>query len=151
MPSRARAFPPPVVEALRQADLILHAGDLATLPILDELKSFAPVHAVAGNVDAPEVRAILPRRVVVQVGSFRIGLIHGDGAATSTLRRAESAFATETVDVVVFGHSHQPYLEWRDSRLFLNPGSPTDKRRAAKYSFAWLRLDDKLAPELVYF
>lgn len=151
MPVRARALPTSLVEALRRADLILHAGDLATLSVLDDLKQYAPVHAVSGNVDTPEVRMALPRRLVIPIGRFQVGLVHGDGPSGSTLSRARSAFARDSVDAVVFGHSHQPYLEWVDGRLFLNPGSPTDKRNQPEPSFAWLHVSDKLVPELVYF
>lgn len=151
MPSRARAFPAPVVAALGEADLILHAGDLATLAILKELELYAPVHAVWGNVDDPEVRMRLPRRTIVPVGKFRVGLIHGDGGARSTIERAALAFAFEDVDCIVFGHSHQPVNTRREGVLFLNPGSPTDRRRQPKYSFAWLRAGDTLEAEIVYF
>lgn len=151
MPARARAFPSPLVEALQRADLILHAGDLADLAILDALKQYAPLHAVSGNVDTPEVRAVLPRRLVVPIGRFQVGLVHGDGEPGSTIARARTAFALDPVDGVVFGHSHQPCTEWLDGRLFLNPGSPTDKRKQPKPSFAWLHVGDTLVPELVYF
>lgn len=151
IPTRAKAFPAKVVEALREADLILHAGDLATPEVLDELCGYGkPVVAVRGNVDVPELR--LPRRAVIPVGPFKIGMIHGDGAASTTLGRAVAAFADEPVQVVVFGHSHQPLLQEENGRFYLNPGSPTDKRREPRYSFAWIHVEeDGLRPELVYF
>src|SRR5262249_3591983 len=93
MPARARAFPRRVVEALRRAELILHAGDLATLAIFDDLAAYAPTFAVYGNVDPPEVRARLPRRTIVQAGRFRFGLVHGDGPARTTLAQAATTFA----------------------------------------------------------
>lgn len=151
MPSRARNFPAAVRVALGEADVILHAGDLASLAVLDELRAYAPVHAVYGNVDPPEVRAALPRDLIVPLGDYRVGLVHGDGISKSTLARARSAFAGERVDAVVFGHSHQSHLEWLDGRLYLNPGSPTDKRRQPRPSFAWLHVDDKLLPEIAFF
>lgn len=151
MPSRSRAFPAAVRAALGEADVILHAGDLASLAVLDELRAYAPVHAVYGNVDPPEVRAALPRDLVVPLGDYRIGLVHGDGISKSTLSRARSAFVGTPVDAVVFGHSHQPYCAWIDGRLYLNPGSPTDKRRQPQPSFAWLHVGDKLVPEIIYF
>ena len=151
IPTRAKAFPPKVVEALREADLILHAGDLATPAVLDELRSYGkPVVAVRGNVDVPELR--LPRRAIVPVGPFNIGMIHGDGAASTTLGRAAAAFAADSVQLVVFGHSHHPLLQEENGRFYLNPGSPTDKRREPHYSFAWIHVEeDGLRPEIVYF
>jgi putative phosphoesterase len=151
MPSRARKLPETVLAALREADLILHAGDLAALSVLEELQTYALVTAVSGNIDTPEVQSRLPRRVIVPIGKFRVGMVHGHGATSTTLERAAAAFASDAVDCVVFGHSHQPLLLRRDGRLFLNPGSPTDKRGQPKYSFAWLHAGDTLEAEVVYF
>ena len=151
MPSRARTLPEPVVAALEEADLILHAGDLATVTVLDELRLYAPVTAVSGNVDDEEVRRLLPRRAIVQVGPFRVGLVHGHGPTGTTLERAAAAFADESVDCVVFGHSHQPLCQRQNSRLFLNPGSPTDRRTQPRRSIAWLRASDTLDAEIVFF
>lgn len=94
------------------------------------------------------LKATLPRARIVEVGGFRLGLIHGDGVAGSTLERARRAF--NGVDCIVFGHSHSPYLRRHDSVLMLNPGSPTDKRRAPRPSFALLRITDHLDAEIVY-
>jgi len=151
MPARARELPVPVKEAVAKADLILHAGDLASEAVLADLENHAPVVAVYGNVDVDELRKRLPRRVIVPIRQYRIGLIHGDGSWSSTMARAAAAFANESVDCVVFGHSHQPICERRLGVLFLNPGSPTDKRRQPKHSFAWLRPGTTLEAELVYF
>lgn len=151
MPSRARTLPEPVLAALKEADLILHAGDVSTGAILDELRRYAPVTAVYGNVDDEELRRTLPRRTIVQVGSFRVGLVHGHGATGTTLERAAAAFVNDTVDCVVFGHSHQPFCQRRDGRLFLNPGSPTDRRTQPRRSFAWLRASEALDAEIVRF
>jgi putative phosphoesterase len=151
MPARSPVFPPPLVSALAAADRILHAGDLTETSILDELARFAPVTAVAGNVDSPELRSRLPRRVIEQVGAFRIGMIHGDGPTGSTVARASAAFAFEAVDCIVFGHSHQPLCRRQEGVLFLNPGSPTDKRAQPRYSFAWLTATNTLEAEIIYF
>ena len=107
--------------------------------------------AVAGNNDTPELCAELPRQAVVPAGAFRIGLVHGDGPGGNTFSRAAGAFAAGSVDCVVFGHSHQPLAERRGDVLYLNPGSPTDRRREPRYSFAWLRVGETLAAEHVYF
>ncbi|MHB9091726.1 MAG: metallophosphoesterase family protein, partial [Chloroflexota bacterium] len=86
---RARHLPAPLLAALRGVDLILHAGDLVALSVLDELATVAPVEAVHGNVDGWEVINALPRTRIVQAGGKRIGLVHGDGAGSSTLLRAK--------------------------------------------------------------
>lgn len=139
IPGRARALPPIVYEALERADLILHAGDIAGAELLAELELFAPVYAVAGNMDPPDLRERLPHRLVVEAGGRRIGLIHGDGHdSRRTSERTLYAFRDGDVDCVIFGHSHQPFHEWRNGILLFNPGSPTDRRREQRHSFGWL-------------
>lgn len=151
IPSQARRFPSAVIDALARADLVLHAGDMIKEWVLQELERYAPVVAVAGNNDDEELWARLPRQTVVPAGPFRIGLVHGDGARGTTLSRAAAAFVGERVDCVVFGHSHQPLCVSQGGVLYLNPGSPTDKRREPHYSFAWLRLGEELEAEHVFF
>lgn len=151
IPSRARGLPAAVLEALPKAGLILHAGDFTVRAILRELERHAPVVAVAGNNDDRELASLLPVRTIVPAGRFRIGLVHGDGTRGTTYSRAAAAFAEDPVDCVVFGHSHQPLAVREGKVLYLNPGSPTDRRRQPRYSYAWLRAGDDLSPELVYF
>lgn len=128
-----------VWEQLTQIDMILHAGDLTNMGLLEELSCIAPVRAVRGNCDGWDVS--LPDRDVIECEAFRIGLIHGDsGKGKSTAERAYSAFKDTFVDVIVFGHSHTPFMEWRDGILLFNPGSPTDKRRESQYSFGLLEI-----------
>ncbi len=149
MPSRARALPKRLEEQLRAVDLILHAGDFTTLATLNHLRSFAPVEAVRGNVDEPALALELPSTRLVEVGGFKIGLVHGDAPGRgTTMERARRAF--DQVDCVVFGHSHQPYLEEHEGVLMLNPGSPTDKRWEPRPSFALITLDDALRADIVY-
>ncbi|MDQ6933207.1 MAG: metallophosphatase family protein, partial [Candidatus Eremiobacteraeota bacterium] len=78
--------------------------------------------------------------------------IHGDGSKKTTLERATDAFSNDNVDVILFGHSHVPYCARHGVRLVLNPGSPTDKRRNAQYSYAILEVGGEAAvPSLHYF
>jgi putative phosphoesterase len=81
---------------------------------------------------------------VVEVDGRRLGLVHGDrGPGRTTPERAARAFAAGEVDVVCFGHSHIPLVErLADGRLFVNPGSPTDRRRQPRFSWALLEVSD---------
>lgn len=126
-----------VWEQLTQIDMILHAGDLTHVGLLEELSCIAPVRAVRGNCDGWDIS--LPDRDVIECEACRIGLIHGDlGKGKSTSERAYLAFKDTSVDLIIFGHSHTPFQEWRDGILLFNPGSPTDKRRELQYSFGIL-------------
>jgi uncharacterized protein len=131
MPRGRRRLP---VEHLRDADAILHAGDLSTVAVLDELAALGPpVVAVHGNVDDAEVRMRLPERRVFDADGTRIGMLHDAGQATGRLARMRAAFPD--CAAVVFGHSHIPLHE-DDGAGFqiFNPGSATDRRRQPRHT-----------------
>lgn len=111
------------------------------MDVIAQLDTIAPVIAVAGNNDPPELVERLGISRVVQVDGVRIGVTHGHaGTGSRTPDRAASLFTTEPVDVVAFGHSHIPGWERRDGLWLLNPGSPTDRRRMPAYSYAILEV-----------
>lgn len=131
--------PPEVVEALRDADLILHCGDLEALGVLDHLETVAPLLAVRGYTDPHEPGERLADRTrVVEVAGLRIGVVHDlwwpgppvrftrtlelpPGKAREIMERKFG----QPVDVVCFGDTHEEYVGWHQGMLFLNPGSPT--------------------------
>jgi putative phosphoesterase len=127
-PRRWKSCPPAVASWLRGADLILHAGDVCTAAVLDELAQYAPVTAVAGNNDGPDVTAWgAAETTALTLEGLRVAMIHDSGPATGRLTRMRTRFPE--VQLVVFGHSHIP-LDAADQTLrIFNPGSPTDRRR----------------------
>jgi len=133
LPRRASALPAGLIPYLERADLILHAGDLMDPTLLDELAAYAPVRAVGGNLDPPEAR--LPETVEFEFGGVRIAMIHDSGPKRGRRNRMRRRFPGARV--VVFGHSHIPWLE-DEELLLLNPGSPTDRRRQPEHTFALL-------------
>ena len=143
LPRGSRALPAECVERLRAADLILHAGDLATADVLADLRSIGPpVEAVHGNVDDVEVRALLPSARIVAAGPARIAMVHDAGPAGGRLARLRRRFPD--ADAVVFGHSHIPLHE-RDAATgfqIFNPGSPTDRRRAPTHTMGLARIGE---------
>ncbi len=126
---RAKALPDELLEAVRAADVVVHAGDWvdeATLDLLEE--SSQRLVACWGNNDGPGLRARLPEVARADLDGLRLGVVHETG---QKLRREERVDATyEDLDVLVFGHSHIPWdtTTPRGVRL-LNPGSPTDRRQ----------------------
>lgn len=150
MPRRGRSLPEALQHGLEGVDLILHAGDLVDPSVLEMLEQIAPVAAVCGNSDPLSVRMLLPERRVLQLGRFRVGLIHGhQGIGNSTPERARRAFTD--VDAVVFGHSHIPYCEMKEGVLLFNPGSPTDRRREPHFSYGLLHIAEHLRGEICRF
>ena len=106
-PRRWRSCPPAVAEHLRGADLILHAGDVCTARVLDELAAYAPVRAVRGNNDGPDVAAWgAPDTLELDLGGLRAAMIHDSGPAAGRPARMRRRFPG--ADLVVFGHSHIP-------------------------------------------
>ncbi|GAA2073024.1 metallophosphoesterase family protein [Actinomadura alba] len=140
-PRRWRFCPPRVAERLRDADLILHAGDVCTPDVLDELTAYAPVHVVAGNNDGPDVAAWgAPERLELELDGLAVAMVHDSGAATGRTRRMRRWFPD--ADLVVFGHSHIPLDETGDGVRIFNPGSPTDRRRQPHGTMGVLTIAD---------
>jgi uncharacterized protein len=127
-PRRWRSCPPRVAEHLRTADLILHAGDVCTAAVLDELSAFAPTRAVLGNNDAPDVAAWgAPETLELDLDGLSVAMIHDSGPSGGRLARLRRRFPGASL--VVFGHSHIPLDQSADGLRIFNPGSPTDRRR----------------------
>ena len=136
-----KGCPPAVAEHLVTADVILHAGDVCTPDVLDLLAGFAPVHAVLGNNDRPEVAAWgAPETLEVELGGVRVAMIHDSGQKAGRTARMRRRFPT--ADLVVFGHSHIPMDVTGDGVRDYNPGSPTDKRRQPHRTLGLLDLAD---------
>ena len=142
IPTRARHLPAVLFKLFARVDMILHAGDVVDPQVLSELAALAPVEAVAGNMDPPELHKRLGRQKLIRLASVSIGLIHGDGTSRSaTPLRAAKAFAAIKPDLVVFGHSHVPLYESLEGVALFNPGSPVDPRRAPGPSCGLLSVD----------
>ncbi len=147
IPATAPFLPPAVFEIFKNVDLILHAGDIVDLSVLDELRAMAPVEAVAGNMDDASGPHGLPAKKLLTLGAFRVGLIHGKWRLDIQKEMIRKEFGR--VDLIVYGHSHAPFWGRVDGTLFLNPGSPTDKRYAPYNSVAILDIGGELRAEIV--
>jgi uncharacterized protein len=140
-PRRWKSCPPRVAEQLRTADLILHAGDVCTAAVLDELAGFAPVRAVAGNNDGPDVTAWgAPVTAEMDIDGLAVAMIHDSGPSAGRLARMRRAFPHARL--VVFGHSHIPLDQAEAGLRIFNPGSPTDRRRQPHGTLGVLRIED---------
>jgi putative phosphoesterase len=123
-----KGCPAAVAQHLEGADLILHAGDVCTEDVLEELSRFAPVRAVLGNNDQPEVATWgAPETLELDLGGLSVAMVHDSGPAAGRVRRLRRRFPG--ADLVVFGHSHIPMDVTEEGLRIFNPGSPTDKRR----------------------
>ncbi len=135
-------FDPRLPEVLTGAEVILHAGDVGSQQVLDELARIAPVQAVRGNVDTAELG--LPPSRMLQFENVQVEVMHqlpfpqgelkvwSDGALLEKVHPERREAFLQTFDkstrVVVFGHSHQPCLLTMGHTLFFNPGSAGQQR-----------------------
>ena len=137
MPRGARRLPDTCLRLLEQADLTLHVGDFTERTVLEDFRRLGPVEAVHGNMDEPALRMELPRRLVVEAEGLRIGLVHDAGSAAGRYERMRRWFPD--CDLVAYGHSHLPEVTRIGKTWLVNPGSPTERRRAAFHSLVVVR------------
>jgi putative phosphoesterase len=147
VPAIQRSLPQKVFELFHGVDLILHAGDIVELSVLEELRTISPVEAVAGNMDSTEVHLSLPEKKTLSLGKFKVGLIHGKYKIDIQREMIRKEFSC--VDLIVYGHSHTPFWGKVDGLYFLNPGSPTDIRHAPYNSVALLDIGEELKAEII--
>jgi uncharacterized protein len=142
LPRGVRRIPDACVERMRSSDLIVHAGDVMTREALAEIEAVGPpVAAVHGNVDSAELCRALPERRILDLGGARLGVVHDAGPRSGRLARMRRLFPD--ADAVVFGHSHLPLHEELDGFQIFNPGSPTERRRAAGHTMGMVRVDGR--------
>jgi uncharacterized protein len=151
MPKKAKQLPSRLLSDLGACDLIIHAGDWQTVDLFYELKQYAPVIGVNGNVDGPELKGLLKSKEIVKACDFYIGVVHGHGTGKTTERRAIETFADDDVDCIIYGHSHIPVVKEINGRIIFNPGSPTDKRRQKEFSYGILTIGEKIIAEHIFF
>jgi uncharacterized protein len=137
------------VRLLAGADLVLHGGDFVSVGFLEELKGIGPpVEGIHGNMDEPDLKALLPNERVVEVDGLRIGMVHNAGPRVGREARLAARFAD--CEAVVYGHTHVPQVERFQHLWVLNPGSPTERRSAPVHSMLVLRIRGRrITPELV--
>lgn len=149
MPRGGRRLPKACVEQLRAADLILHAGDVTAASVFEELEALGPpVRGVHGNMDDAALRKRLPAEDIVEVAGLRIGMTHDAGPRIGRAERLVRRFPD--CAAVVYGHSHQPEVARVGEGWILNPGSPTERRRAPAHTMIVLELAaGRVKPDLI--
>lgn len=153
------SLPPSLYQAFKGVDLILHAGDINHMSVLEKLrkKCGLEVLAVAGNTDLFPTYRDLKDEILIERAGFRIGLRHRAGRDRSirdkendklgpdTLRR----FSKKPLDVLVFGHSHCPYNEVYEGVLLFNPGSVSHPRCGPRGTVGILEVGEKVQGRII--
>jgi hypothetical protein len=150
MPKGARRLPERCLELIAAAEATIHVGDFVAASVLGELRELCPrMLAVHGNVDEEALRRALPEELEAEVSGQTVALVHDAGPAKGRLPRLRRRFPA--ADAVIFGHSHLPLHEREDGFQIFNPGSPTERRRAARPSMGLLSVsEDRLVFEHVW-
>ena len=132
-----------VKEKLRDADLILHAGDVGDISVIEELRKFAHVVAVAGNMDYMGPASCLPQTECVEVAGKQIYILHD-------LFLLDISPEESSTDIVVHGHTHKPDEFERNGVMYINPGSAGPRRYSYPISMAYLMIsEEKVTAEFI--
>jgi putative phosphoesterase len=148
--------PEKIVEYLdkcfKDVELIIHAGDYTNSKVIQLIKSHKNFVGVWGNVDKNPVRAVLKEKEIISIEGKKIGIFHGHGDKKTTTERAFEAFKEDNVDIIIFGHSHQPTILTRNKTLLLNPGSLSRKRKEPWFSYIILTINkNAISAEINFF
>lgn len=134
---------PEAVAALQGVDHILHAGDVGNAHILPELEAIAPVTVVRGNIDKANFAADFPYYEAIELGGFFFYMIH-------ILDDMDIDPEGARMDVVVYGHSHKPYMGHKNGVLYINPGSAGPRRFSLPITVAKIEISDGvLSPSII--
>jgi len=134
-------LPEKLVSGLEGCDLIIHAGDLVNISVLDFLKKISKVEAVCGNMDEHNVISELKDKKILNIEGKKICVMHGYGHPDKLVDILKDEFFPEKPDIIIFGHSHLPKNEYIDGVLFFNPGSAMDTVYAPYRSYGIIEID----------
>ena len=150
IPDRAADIPKEILADFKNVDMVIHAGDLVDLSVLDTLKKVCKnLMAVWGNMDNYEVRKKLPEKEIFKIGNFKIGLMHGYGPSSDLIDLMTNVFKNNNVDLIIFGHSHCALKEKRGNILYFNPGSPTDKIFSNFNSYGIIEINEEIEAKII--
>lgn len=136
---------PEVFDAFAEVDHILHAGDVGSPELLDQLEALAPVTAVYGNTDGMDLRHRLPPVATLRLDGFDIVVTHGDQFGMPTPEALNAAFPD--AQILVYGHTHRPLLTVVDVVVtVMNPGGAGPRRFSLPPSVGILELEPGIPP-----
>lgn len=150
IPERAGDLPQEVYSAFKDVDMVIHAGDLTDLVVIEKIKTVCKdVRGVWGNMDQYEVREKLPQKNIFEAGNYKIAVVHGFGPPNKLIELVTGIFKADDPDIIIFGHSHTAFNEKKGDILYFNPGSPTDKIFAPYNSYGIIEISDKIETRII--
>lgn len=124
-------LPQKIKEIFKSVDLIIHAGDIIDLVVIEKLQELAPVFAVYGNMDFGKIREKLPEVISLKIFDWKIGIVHTPVSSWLVSHLdlfgifAKNLAEKQNFNILIFGHTHKPLLKKENGILLINPGSPT--------------------------
>ena len=157
IPSRGPNIPDVIIKDFKknQIDYLFHLGDFEKYSIYEDLKDIfgkEKVIGILGNMDDYKLRKNLPETLEIELYGRKIFMVHGEGGPNIIIKRLNKLHNLKPYDIVIFGHVHRPYNEyWDDGKLYLSPGTPTDKKFTDINSYGYLRISKTLLePKIIY-
>lgn len=135
----------------RDVDLIIHAGDYKSIKVIETIRNVKKFVGVWGNNDGNNIRQQVREKEILKLNGYKIGIYHGHGEGKTTIDKAYEIFKEDKVDIIIFGHSHQPIIKTINKTLMLNPGTPTSKRKERWYSLIILELEKEFISAQIKF
>ena len=130
-----------IKEDLKDINYIIHAGDFKSYKVYSLIKDHKEIIGVWGNNDGKSLRDILKEKEIIAVNGYKIGLYHGHGEKKNSILNTIEKFKSDDVDIIIFGHSHQPIIKTYNKTLLINPGSITMKRKERWFSYIILTVE----------
>ena len=140
IPERSAKIPEEFLKQIKKDEIILHAGDFTNFEVLEQIRKLGSLYAVWGNMDDGKIKKFLPEKQILEVEGKTIGIYHGYGAPYGLEKKVYEKFE-ETLDVIVFGHSHTPYSQKIKNTLMFNPGSLSGNNQTGNPSYGILRIE----------
>ncbi|MFX0139552.1 MAG: metallophosphoesterase family protein [Candidatus Hodarchaeota archaeon] len=139
----------------KKVDYLFHVGDFTSYIVYEKLQDIfgrEKVIAIVGNMDESKISKELPEKIEIDLYGHKIFITHGSGGPHNIIELLNKRFDLSQYDIIIFGHAHRPFNEiWRDGKLYISPGTPTDKRFTDINSYGYLKISrEKVEPEIIY-
>jgi putative phosphoesterase len=136
---------PEVFRVFSKVDYILHAGDIGSVDLITELESLAPLYAVWGNTDGPDLRRVLPEVIQMRLEGFDFLVVHGHQLGSPTPEGLHQRWPN--AEIIIYGHTHMPLLETVDQVVtVMNPGGAGARRFDLPASVGIMELEPGIPP-----
>jgi putative phosphoesterase len=146
IPSRGPSIPESIINEFQEKkiDYLIHVGDFTSIDVYNTLQDIfgkEKVIAIAGNMDSLKLSKVLPKKLELELYGHKILITHGFGGPQNIIRNLNRKLDLSPFDIIIFGHIHKPINErGKDGKLYLSPGSPTDRRFTDINSYGYISI-----------